>query len=171
MPAIAYAVHTATCTYLLDDEGICQWIQARSLDPTLAAPPGTERCVGAQFVACLDLGAEGGLVGELRLGASALFARTEGGRFVLLRTLPIEHIALQDPEADPHSFAPTPIYEPASEHRLPAFSLIAEQTAPLDARWSVPEELDLEDLLSMSVTEVTLALPLYRPPPGGGRSR
>jgi len=43
-----------------------------------------------------------------------------------------------------------------------------DETAPLDVRWSMPslqgEEHDLEDLLSISVTEVTVSLPRYRPP-------
>ncbi len=175
MSAITYAVHTATCTYLLDDEGICRWTHTT---PGVAAQ-GTERCVGAQFMACLDLATEGGLVGELRLGASALFARTEGGRFVLLRTLPIERVEVRAPPVveDPPSFAETPVYEPPRAHHvppsdapLPAFAIMAEQTAPLDVQWSPPEELDLEDLMSISVTEVTMVLPLYRPPtPRRGR--
>jgi hypothetical protein len=177
MSAITYAVHTATCTYLLDDEGICRWTHASAG----VAAAGTERCVGAQFVACLDLGAEGGLVGELRLGGSALFARREGGRFVLLRTLPIERVEVREPPAveDPPTLEDTPIYDlspprPAVPAPLPAFAVMAEQTAQLDPRWLVPvaappEELDIEDLLSMSVTEVTLVLPLYRPPPAPPR--
>ncbi|MFO0762868.1 MAG: hypothetical protein U0359_40900 [Byssovorax sp.] len=93
---MAYAVHTRTCTYLLDEEGICRW----TLAPSGTAAPGTDRCVGAQFVASLDLTEAGGLVGELRIGAAALFARVEGGRFVLLRTLPIEHVEFRNGAVD-----------------------------------------------------------------------
>lgn len=211
MPELTYAVHTATCTYLLDDEGVCRWVHA----PSGVTPPGAERCMGAQFVASLDLRTEGGLVGELRVGAAALFVREEEGRFVLLRTLPIEHVQIRDeaqeaepepePIDDPHSFAETPIFsrepfphpfpsDPTLERPTPQppldpltepfpdaltvprhdpvprpFHVQAEQTAPLDPRWSMSslspsEAADLEELLSISVTEVTLSLPLYRPP-------
>ncbi len=225
MADLTYAVHTATCTYLLDDDGICRWTHA----PMGQVPPGAERCVGAQFVACLDMREEGGLVGELRIGASALFAREEGGRLVLLRTLPIEHVEIRphgepiddpetpmvfrelpepdqvEPEMEPLPQLPLdPLTEPFPESAtpvrpFPAFSLhddaadgrgrlpptppalggfagasppaaAAESFNPevtelLDPRWSDPgEPLDLEDLLSISVTEVTLSLPLYRAP-------
>ena len=136
---MTYAVHTATCCYLLDDEGICRW----ALGPGGPAPPPADRCVGAQFVACLDLQAEGGLVGELRLGAAALFVRREGGRFALLRTLPITHVELSPPAVEDPPTDPLP---------LPSFN--PEET----------EILDLEELLSVSVTEFTFALPLYRLP-------
>jgi hypothetical protein len=96
MSEMAYAVHTGTCTYLLDEDGICRW----TLSPTGAAAPGTDRCVGAQFVASLDLNEAGGLVGELRIGAAALFARVEGGRYVLLRTAAIEHVEFRGGEAE-----------------------------------------------------------------------
>lgn len=88
-PRMAFAVHTVTCTYLLDELGVCHWIVARHG----AVPPHVRQCVGAQFVACLDLGAEGGLVAQLRPGAMALFVRTtDDGRLVLLRTAPIQRL-------------------------------------------------------------------------------
>ncbi|APR74754.1 Vegetative cell wall protein gp1 precursor (Hydroxyproline-rich glycoprotein 1) [Minicystis rosea] len=273
MADMTYAVHTRTCTYLLDDEGICVW----TLSPGQAAQ-GTDRCVGAQFVACLDLSAPGGLVGELRLGASALFVHRENGKFVLLRTMPIEDVeyrarteqeveahrevassreaavekaapqvpstqatppppalpaplprapAHADPTATfplpqaaaavPVSAAPLPSYaaahaDPTATYPLPAQTTTAhvDPTAtyplpghaqPSGASWSDPaqaarawamataeraarepseqrppppalelsyelpesdEPLDAEDLVSISVTEVTLTLPLYR---------
>jgi hypothetical protein len=201
VPDMTYAVHTATCTYLLDEDGVCLWTHA----PLGVVPPGSARCVGAQFVACLDLAEEGGLVGELRPKAAALFVRREGDRLVLLRTLPIEVVEIRPkvtmggdlpyplpqegdpyPVEDPHSFAETPIMavpdpfpEQANAEPFPAFpfpqdagtpepplpAFNPEETAPLDPRWSSPgEALGLEDLLSISVTEVTLTLPLYRPP-------
>ena len=101
MSEIVYAVHTRACTYLLDDEGICRWVLSRS------GARSDDRCVGAQFVAALDLHSKGGLVGELRLGASALFIRSEDGRFVLIRTKPIEHVEIRGPDgSSPDSGAP-----------------------------------------------------------------
>src|SRR5262245_64488385 len=102
MSDMAYAVHTRACIYLLDDDGICRW----TLAPSGVPAPGAERCMGAQFVACLDLRVEGGLVGELRIGSAALLAQIEQGRFVLLRTPIIEYVerrgeqgqALAEPE-------------------------------------------------------------------------
>lgn len=93
MSDIVYAVHTRACTYLLDDEGICRWVLSRS------GARSDDRCVGAQFVAALDLRSKGGLVGELRIGACALFIRSEDGRFMLIRTKPIEHVEIRDAEA------------------------------------------------------------------------
>lgn len=94
MSDIVYAVHTRSCTYLLDDDGICRWVLSRSGERS------DDRCVGAQFVAALDLQSRGGLVGELRIGAQALFIRSEGGRFVLIRTKPIEHVEMRGAGAD-----------------------------------------------------------------------
>jgi hypothetical protein len=86
---MAHAVHTRTCSYLLDERGVCRWIVARQG----AVPSHVNQCVGAQFVACLDLATQGGLVGDLRAGAMALFVRnSEPGRMVLLRTAPIESV-------------------------------------------------------------------------------
>jgi hypothetical protein len=184
MATATYAVQTATCTYLLDDAGVCRWIQT---PPGVLPPPGVERCIGAQFVAALDLEVERGLVGELRVGAAALFVREEHGRLVMLRTLPMLRVdTLVDPSADaraaiedPPSFAETPVRPdqviPAPRSSAGIYDEITHdagnhpqpsEVLGVDPRWSLPgEALDLEDLLSISVTEVTLTLPLYRPPP------
>lgn len=104
-PAMAYAVHTRTCSYLLDDSGVCRWIVAKQG----AVPPHVNQCVGAQFVACLDLAAQGGLVGSLRPGAMGLFVRnSEPGRMVLLRTAPIESVDGLAPSRPGH--APPPAF-------------------------------------------------------------
>src|SRR5512140_2874385 len=88
MSDLTYAVHTATCMYLLDEEGICRWVFAASG----RAARDADRAVGAQFVACLDLSVDGGLVGELRVGAAALFFREIEGRYVLMRTPVIDRV-------------------------------------------------------------------------------
>ena len=96
-PEMAYAVHTQACTYVLDQEGICRWIVARQG----AVPPEVRKCVGAQFVACLDLASKGGLVPDLRLNAMGLFVRlNEQGRMVLLRTGPILRVDGGQPGAN-----------------------------------------------------------------------
>ena len=212
MADMTYAVHTRTCIYLLDEAGICGWAL-----PTGEAPPiGAERCIGSQFVACLDLGVDGGLVGELRVGAAALFARHEKGRIVLLRTQPIERLELRSPEGDaepepeddlPFGTDTMPLPEPSQPPyasppaarpsappppprppppRHPTLRL--PDTPPAEVRIVPPPpasssglddaptptallpgvgsggalELDLEDLLSVSITEVTVSLPRAR---------
>jgi hypothetical protein len=85
---LAYAVHTTTCSYLLDDDGVCQWI----VSSQGVVPAHVLQAVGAQFVACLDLSTDGGLIGELRVGAMALLVRHEGDRMVLLRTAAIQNV-------------------------------------------------------------------------------
>jgi len=85
---LAYAVHTSTCSYLLDEDGVCRWI----VSPQGLAPSHVKQAVGAQFVACLDLEEPGGLVGDLRVGGMALLARHDGDRMMLLRTAPITNV-------------------------------------------------------------------------------
>jgi hypothetical protein len=195
MPETVYAVQTRTCTYLLDEEGICQ----RALSATAVQTTDAARCVGAQFVACLDLAAAGGLVGELRIGAAVLFARSENGRLVLLRTGPIEKVEhrdagdaepgvdatmrlpLQDPAVQqalarasmprppgpPVIAAPSRPAPPRPEPRLPPVAI--REAPPPAHRGPSPSELELEAIDDMDIeetvspTEITLRIPLYRP--------
>ena len=116
-PEMAYAVHTQACTYVLDQEGICRWIVARQG----AVPPEVRKCVGAQFVACLDLASKGGLVPDLRLNAMGLFVRlNEQGRMVLLRTGPIVRVDGGQPGANPATAStPPPAFgDPAQQHAI-----------------------------------------------------
>src|SRR5207249_3070782 len=131
----------ATCTYLLDDEGVCRW----ALTPGGRPAPDAERSVGAQFVACLDLSVEGGLSGELRVGAAALFVHREHGRLVLLRTALIEHVeyrgADDQPYEEPSVEEATPIFaDPTARAVLPRIQ--DEHTAPLPVleRAAVPAQ-------------------------------
>lgn len=85
---MAYAVHTETCTYLLDDDGVCRWIVSQRG----GVPKHVQQCIGAQFVACLDMTVIGGLLGTLSIGARALFVKNTGSQMILLRTGRIEHV-------------------------------------------------------------------------------
>ena len=116
MSDMAYAVHTRSCTYLLDDDGICRW----TLAPTGVPVPGADRYLGAQFVACLDVREIGGLVGELRIGAAGLFARSENGRLVLLRTPTIEHVEHRPDGGDFVEPAAAPVIAIANATAIPA---------------------------------------------------
>jgi hypothetical protein len=177
MSDMAYAVHTRTCIYLLDDEGICRWTLAPNGVPT----PGADRCVGAQFVACLDLRVEGGLVGELMIGAAALFARVEDGRFVLLRTPMIEYVEFRsegeeepaqpepqtsrqsypiaNPDTDPYP-EDVPLYPPPPAYVTAPSRAGSYEEIDLEAE-DIEEMVDVEELVTFS--EVTLTIPLYRP--------
>jgi hypothetical protein len=84
---ISYAAHTSSCTFLLDDEGICRRVVMASKGKRRESSRTAARCVGAQYVASLDSGAAGGLVEMPRVGATLLFARVdERGRVSLVRT-------------------------------------------------------------------------------------
>lgn len=94
MENVAYAVHTRTCTFLLDREGLCLWIVSRHG----AVPPELRGCVGAQFVASLHAGLEGLLAGELLIGSAALLVKhdSETDKLVLMRTGTILHVEERD---------------------------------------------------------------------------
>ncbi len=89
---ISYAAHTATCTFLLDAEGICRRIVVSSgkkpdLPSKSRASRLAARCVGTQYVASLDPTISGMLTEKPRVGSAMLFARVdERGRVSLVRT-------------------------------------------------------------------------------------
>jgi hypothetical protein len=106
---ITYAAHTASCTFLLDSEGICRRIVMAPKGKRREGSRTASRCVGAQYVASLDAGAAGGLVEMPRVGAAMLFARVdERGRVSLVRTgivMSFESKAAEDPFVETDSAA------------------------------------------------------------------
>jgi len=105
---ITYAAHTASCTFLLDSEGICRRIVLQrsnaSAKSQRSASRTAARCVGAQYVASLDGSAAGGLVEMPRVGAAMLFARVdERGRVTLVRTAVVTSF---ESHATPETFDP-----------------------------------------------------------------
>lgn len=162
-----YAVHTRSCTFLLDDEGLCRFIVSR----TGMVPPDIRGCVGSQFVACLHPDLEGGLAGELIVGAAALFSKQEAnGKMVLLRSGPILYVELRGSASE------------ALEARLSDSTLDLAggpplaRPAPSGARGGdtqpPPPGLDPVDYLSqLGESTVTLTMPLYRPESQGARTR
>jgi hypothetical protein len=83
---IAYAAHTDTCTFYLDEDGICRRVVRHRGDVARDADPA-QRCVGAQYVASLDPTAKGMLSAMPRLGVPLIFAYVgENGRIALVRT-------------------------------------------------------------------------------------
>jgi hypothetical protein len=120
---MAYAVHTATCTYLLDEDGICKWIVAQQG----IVPQHVRQCIGAQFVACVDVTVEGGLVGQLRPGARALFVQNAGDRMIMMRTGPIQHVDDRRVAAFDENTPPPP----AAALRAPAHGQYGKPPAPI----------------------------------------
>lgn len=77
---VAYAAHTESGTFMLDERGVCRW----------AVTETDQRIVGAQFVATLDLSSEQGLAALPKVGAPMLFAAVDAsGHITLLRTGPL----------------------------------------------------------------------------------
>lgn len=86
-PEILYAAHTATCTFLLDADGVCRKVTIDPNNKRRDVSRTASRCVGAQYVASLDGGVPGCLVEMPRKGAALLFARVdERGRVTLVRS-------------------------------------------------------------------------------------
>jgi hypothetical protein len=80
---------------MLDSDGICRWVAAAparggAYPATAKVPDHAERCIGAQYVASMDLAVKGGLIDLPSPGAPLLFARIEpNGRIALVRTGPL----------------------------------------------------------------------------------
>ena len=95
--SVAYAATTEGCTFLLDEDGVCRRVllrhERRSADATLGGrtrAQAARRCIGAQYVAAIDVRVEGGLVPMPRLGTPMLFAYTDDdGRLAVVRTGPL----------------------------------------------------------------------------------
>lgn len=84
---IVYAAHTQSGVFMLDENGVCRWAVAQ---PGRTGEKVPERIVGAQYLATVDLSAEGGIVDFPRVGCPMLFASTdESGRVRLVRTPPL----------------------------------------------------------------------------------
>ncbi len=84
---IVYAAHTQSGVFMLDENGVCRWAVAQ---PGRTGEKVPERIVGAQYLATVDLDAEGGIVDFPRVGCPMLFAATdETGRVRLVRTPPL----------------------------------------------------------------------------------
>ena len=92
----AYAAHTERCTYLLDGEGVCRRVivaNPRAGERTMGGRLTSEAarmCVGAQYVASIDMRVPGGLIPMPRTGAQMLFAYAgPDGRLAIVRTAPL----------------------------------------------------------------------------------
>jgi hypothetical protein len=95
--SVAYAATTEGCTFLLDENGVCRRVLLRHVrraaDATLGGRTrrqAARRCIGAQYVASIDVRVEGALVPMPRPGMPMLFAYTDDdGRLAVVRTGPL----------------------------------------------------------------------------------
>lgn len=112
MPApIAYAAHTDAGLFLLDSEGVCQAFIPSSLEEASAEESGEyrlrredsvagESCVGAQYLASIDVTEPGAMIALPRVGATMLFGVVRAtGRMALLRTGPLVRFESVEPGA------------------------------------------------------------------------
>jgi len=103
---ITYAAHTATCTFLLDGEGICRRIVMSPGSKRREAAKNAARCIGAQYVATLDASVPGCLVELPKPGLAMVFARVdENGRIALVRTGSLTAFETKKREEAPDPFA------------------------------------------------------------------
>jgi hypothetical protein len=91
----SYAATTEGCTFLLDEDGVCLQVllggARRGVSETTLGgrtrAEAAQRCVGAQYVASIDVRIDGALVPMPRVGMPMLFAYTDDeGRIALVRT-------------------------------------------------------------------------------------
>jgi hypothetical protein len=125
---IAYKALTETCTLLLDANGICRSVLAATSsqhDRPARIPVSAERCIGAQFVATLDLRDPRGLTHMPEVGAPMLFARIEiDGRITLVRSAPL--ISFETVTQVDSGVRERP------EHNVPAYGDDDEKTTPFE---------------------------------------
>jgi|HubBroStandDraft_4_1064222.scaffolds.fasta_scaffold502964_1 hypothetical protein len=117
--AIAYAATTMACTFLMDADGVCRRVlmrRERRADTTLGGrtrSQAAKRCIGAQYVAAIDVQVEGGLVPMPRVGSPMLFAYTgEDGRLAVVRTGPLVKFETVAPSSSSTSEIPVDWEEP-----------------------------------------------------------
>jgi hypothetical protein len=99
--SVSYSVTVDGCTFLLDGRGVCRRVLLRDQPRSVYAtdtnlgrtrPETARRCLGAQYVASLDVRVEGALVPMPWVGVPMLFAATgEDGRIAIIRTGPVLH--------------------------------------------------------------------------------
>ena len=83
-----------------------------------------DRCVGAQYAACLDLSSDEGLIPDPRVGCHALFiGRGTGARMALVKTPPLTQVVYADE------------VEQSVAEPMASAEAIGWDEAPRDASW------------------------------------
>jgi hypothetical protein len=170
LPEIVYAAHTTSCTFLLDADGMCRRVLTRSRSAKESSI--AKRCLGAQYVASLDMSSDAGLVEMPVPGAFLLFARVDDGRVALVKTAPLDRFeeVVADVRRRPDTSTTQRGFRTERMARPPAFDTI-EDDLP-DARTN---ELRAAQVSYGEVDEDTAptghrrgAPPATRPRPTGG---
>jgi hypothetical protein len=116
---ISYAAYTESATFMLDAKGICLWVapspSSQGTGEMWRGREAADRCVGAQYVASIDMDVQGGLVELPKIGAPLIFASVdENGRVSLLRSGPLLRFEAKKSRGSgvhPRPTARTPISE------------------------------------------------------------
>ncbi|MGH7295429.1 MAG: hypothetical protein ACRELB_10875 [Polyangiaceae bacterium] len=154
--SFAYAASTEGCTFLLDEDGVCLRVllddEVRAgRDPTLGGrtrAQAARRCIGAQYVASIDVRVDGALVPMPRVGVPMLFAYTgDDGRIAVVRTgrllrfetvAPREEIPVEWAEGDDDQCQTVPLHQ-SGERLTPRVSIFdAEPSDTLRDPWAPP---------------------------------
>ncbi len=160
---ITHAAHTESVTFLLDERGVCFAVVA----PPLAAPEAfararesAERCVGAQYVASVDVTEVGGLIAMPREGTPLVFATVDGdGHVALVRTGPLTKFVTSTSVAHrPGIDMGDSVDDPPSTFRGPQ----ADDDAPLTLRRDT-DVVTLRPSLVPSIVPPTLTWGTPRP--------
>jgi hypothetical protein len=84
---VAYVARTQSSTLFLDADGVCLRVESHGIPATT---DGAQRCIGAQYVASMDLTAAGGLAPLPKVGAPLLFGAVgSNGKIYIVRTGPL----------------------------------------------------------------------------------
>ncbi|MFO0669063.1 MAG: hypothetical protein U0235_05445 [Polyangiaceae bacterium] len=163
MSQFTYAAHTEKAIFYLDEEGVCQDLEAKS---GVTLGDDLLRCVGSQYVASLDMADASGLVSLPRAGASMLFVVADARmRFSLVRTGVVVRFETlgEAPAAKP---ALSSVEEARREKAIKAtLELVAEGDStippPPDVRVAWPSA----DVLARAMLVPPSAFKLMAPPP------
>ena len=180
---IAYSATTEACTFLLDEDGVCRRVLLapdRRADTTLGGRTRAQaatRCIGAQYVASIDVRVDGALVPMPRVGAPMLFAYTgDDGRLAVVRTgalLRFETVAPQasasrdsipiDWADDDDDLYTIPLKQ-SGERRTPRMSLLPYFAADDTTRDALPAPRESAPTLKMVYARNTPAPARSAPP-------
>ena len=86
-------LHTVTCIYALDSEGVCRY----AIEPDGNPLPKLDRCVGAQYAASFQPNSPHGLIADPKPGTHALFiGKGSGTRMALIKTPPLIRVVFAE---------------------------------------------------------------------------
>ncbi len=134
---IAYIAHTESSMLMLDAGGICLSVQ--SLLGRKAKGEAAERCVGAQYVASMDLATKGGLIDAPQPGCPMLFAKTNSaGKICVVRTGALLSFETVQPATRRSGILPSRATTPAPPGPPPRADDPDAETVPLQRARTTP---------------------------------